>query len=31
VPESEKVWYRKPSTLAIGALTITAIMSFIFA
>jgi SSS family solute:Na+ symporter len=31
VPESEKVWYRKPGTLAIGALGLTAILSFIFA
>jgi SSS family solute:Na+ symporter len=28
---SESVWYRKPSTLAAGALGITAILSFVFA
>ncbi|HKG63430.1 MAG TPA: sodium:solute symporter family protein [Solirubrobacteraceae bacterium] len=31
VPASERVWYRKPATLAIGALGLTAILSFIFA
>jgi solute:Na+ symporter, SSS family len=29
--KSESVWYRKPSTLAAGALGITAILSFVFA
>jgi solute:Na+ symporter, SSS family len=31
VPASERVWYRKPATLAIGALSLTAILSIIFA
>ena len=31
VPAPERVWYRKPGTLAIGALGLTAILSFIFA
>jgi solute:Na+ symporter, SSS family len=31
VPASERVWYRKPGTLAIGALSLTAILSIIFA
>ena len=29
--KSESVWYRKPSTLAAGALGLTAILSFVFA
>jgi hypothetical protein len=28
---SESVWYRKPATLAISALSVTAILSIIFA
>jgi SSS family solute:Na+ symporter len=28
---SERVWYRRPATLAAGALGITAVLSFIFA
>jgi len=28
---SERVWYRRPQTLAIGALGLTAILSIIFA
>jgi len=31
VPSSERVWYRRPGTLAVGALGLTAILSFIFA
>jgi SSS family solute:Na+ symporter len=31
VPASERVWYRRPGTLAVGALGLTAILSFIFA
>jgi SSS family solute:Na+ symporter len=30
-PASERVWYRRPGTLAVGALGLTAILSFIFA
>jgi SSS family solute:Na+ symporter len=31
VAKSESAWYRKPSTLAAGALGITAVLSFVFA
>jgi len=31
VPASEKVWYRKPLTLGLGALGLTAILSILFA
>jgi solute:Na+ symporter, SSS family len=30
-PASERIWYRRPGTLAAGALGITAVLSFIFA
>ena len=31
VPASERVWYRKPLTLGLGALGLTAILSILFA